>query len=139
MKSNLAFLDYLLDMSVEHEYKSKKILVIDDDESILNWFLSLQKSKNPYSFYMLQDELKVLETVEKIRPDLIFIDLFLNKISGEKIGEVIRTTNHFNIPLVYMSSWNVGPFDHRVPEHAFMKKPLDRREVEGKIKKILKF
>lgn len=116
---------------------TKKILVVDDDEDILNWFRMLEKKENPYSFYFLQDELEILKTLMELGPDLIFVDICLTHIDGKKLSEIIRIASEVNIPIVFISTQDSTRSG--VPEHSFMRKPLERKAVEAKIRSVLKF
>lgn len=124
-------------MTAEHEYAGrKKILVIDDDEDILNWFRMLQKHDTPYTFFFLQNELEVLKVVAEVKPDLIFIDFCLSGINGKKLSEIIRITNVYPVPVVHMSSKDLRGLE--VADNVFMRKPLERKAVDGKIRRLLK-
>lgn len=116
----------------------KKILIIDDDQDVLDWFKSIKEPGSHYSFHFLDNELKILEVLRETDPDMVFLDICLNSISGRKIGEIIQATSYFQIPIVYMSSrrnWTIGL---PIADQFFLPKPLDKKTVIGKIQKILK-
>ncbi len=113
-----------------------KVLVIDDDEDILNWFRMLQKEDAPYAFHFMQDELEILKAVVNLKPDLIFLDICLTHINGKKLSEIIRIASTYDIPIVQMSTRE--SFANGVPENFFMRKPLERKAVDAKIRSLLK-
>lgn len=115
---------------------AKKVLIVDDDLDILNWFRMLQREGSPYSFSFLNDEREILRTMEELKPDLIFIDLVLPHINGKKLTEIIRIASVYRIPLVHMSTKEPFSGDHF--ENSFMRKPLERKAVDLKIRKLLK-
>lgn len=126
-----------VNMEAELSYQgAKKVLVIDDDTDILNWFRMLQKQDTPYTFFFLNDEREVLRTMEELRPDLIFLDLILPHINGKKLTEIIRIASLYRIPLVHMSTKE--PFSGEFSQTTFMRKPLERKAVDLKIRKLLK-
>lgn len=114
----------------------KKVLVIDDDEDILNWFRMFQKQEIPYSINILRDEQDVLKAIDEVKPDLIFIDIYLTEINEKKLSEIIRLSQISAIPIVHMSAKELSATDF--PHHAFMRKPLERKAVDAKIRKLLK-
>lgn len=124
-------------MTVQSDHQTrKKVLVIDDDEDILNWFRMLEKKENPFTFYFLQDELEILRTIVELSPELIFLDICLTHINGKKLSEIIRIASDYHIPVIHIStkdSSHVG-----VPENTFMRKPLERKAVDAKIRSVLK-
>ena len=113
-----------------------KVLVIDDDEDILNWFRMLQKEDAPYAFHFMQDELEILKAMVHLKPDLIFLDICLSHINGKKLSEIIRIASTHDIPIVQMSTRE--SFATGVPENLFMRKPLERKAVDAKIRSLLK-
>lgn len=115
---------------------AKKILIIDDDEDILNWFRMLEKKENPYTFFFLQDELEILRTMVELSPDLIFLDICLTHINGKKLSEIIQIATESHIPIVHISTQESA--QSGVPENMFMRKPLERKAVEAKIRSALK-
>lgn len=135
--TNPADLDIYSGAQKFHE-NIKHILVIDDDRDILDWFDSIKKPGAPYTFHLLDDELKVLEVIQETNPDMVFLDICLNSISGRKIGEIIEATSYFKIPIIYMSAkknWNIGG---PIADQYFLSKPLSKKIVQGKIHKFLR-
>ena len=113
-----------------------KVLVIDDDEDILNWFRMLEKQDGPYRFTFMQDELEILRAIVQLKPDLIFLDICLTHIDGKKLSEIIRIASTYEIPIVQMSTRET--YSTGVPENLFMRKPLERKAVDAKIRTLLK-
>ncbi len=116
-------------VSAEFEIQEKKkVLIIDDDEDILNWFRMIEKKDTPYNFYFLQDEIDILNVLEELKPDLIFFDLTQHPISN--------LSTKGDIPVVYMSTKETGVSESE--QQSFMRKPLERRAVDAKIRNLLK-
>ncbi len=124
------------DMNSESESSLKKVLIIDDDEDILNWFRMLHRKESPYSFHFLQDEIEVLRAIVEIRPDLIILDICLTHIDGKKLSEIIRIASSYHIPILHISTQEQS--SHEVPENTFMRKPLERKAVDTKIRNLLR-
>lgn len=108
-------------------HMKKRILIIDDDEDILNWFRMLQKNVDACTFFFLQDELEIQKTIVELRPDLIFLE----HQNGEKLSEIIRMASGLHTSVVHMSTRDLS-------HDSFMRKPLERKAVETKIRELLK-
>jgi hypothetical protein len=109
--------------------EKKRILVIDDDEDILNWFRMLQKNDQSCSFFFLQDEQDIQKTIDELNPDLIFLEHH----NAKKLSEIIRIANGRHTSVVRMSTRDLSH-----DESSFMRKPLERKAVELKIRELLK-
>ncbi|GGA01391.1 response regulator [Okeania sp. KiyG1] len=88
----------------EKSVKQAKIACIDDSYS--TGFL-LGKILKPlgYEILQIQDPIKGLVLLEECKPDLIFLDLIMPKVSGYTICEFLRKTTTFQgIPIVFLST-----------------------------------
>lgn len=76
----------------------KKILIIEDDESIHNVIEELLKKEN-YDTYNAYSGTEALLLLEKEKYDLILLDLMLPGLKGE---EIIKKVN--NVPIIVLSA-----------------------------------
>ena len=67
----------------------KKILVVDDHRMMLNFMANLLE-KEGHQVLTAQDGLSALDILETDTPDIIFVDLIMPNISGEKLCQIIR-------------------------------------------------
>jgi len=82
----------------------KKILVVDDDRSLLT-FLSFSLEECGHEILTAEDGISALNILTTFEPDVILVDLILPNIDGENLCRVIRTMNHLSEAyLVVMSS-----------------------------------
>jgi PAS domain S-box-containing protein len=82
----------------------KKVLVIDDSKAILH-MLTAFLHKQDYDVATAEDGLTALDVLEHFKPDIIFIDLIIPVIRGDKLCRIIRKMPEFNdIPLVIISA-----------------------------------
>lgn len=81
--------------------KSEKILIIEDDEAIRS---ELQKllTNSGYEAQITDTFSNVKEQIEKIKPDLILLDINLPELNGEVILKEIRKES--DIPVVMVTS-----------------------------------
>lgn len=88
----------------EKSIKKVKIACIDDSYSTA--FL-LGKILKPlgYEILQIQDPIKGLALLEECKPDMIFLDLIMPKVSGYTICDFLRKTTTFqSVPIVFLST-----------------------------------
>jgi len=69
----------------------KKILVVDNHPVLLRFMTQLLE-KEGHQVVCVEDGLSALETLKSYTPDVMFIDLIMPNIGGEKLCEIIRKT-----------------------------------------------
>ncbi|NET27495.1 response regulator [Okeania sp. SIO1I7] len=90
--------------AIEKSIDQAKIACIDDSYS--TGFL-LDKILKPlgYEILHIQNPIKGLALLEEYKPDFIFLDLIMPKVSGYTICEFLRKTTTFkSIPIVFLST-----------------------------------
>lgn len=107
--------------------KTKKVLVVDDDEDILNVIRIILEDEG-YEVTTLNDGHKVSENVAASRPDVILLDVMLGGMDGREICKNLKSHSIFHlIPIVMISA------SHNLKEQllqpksadAFIPKPFD--------------
>src|SRR4030043_128518 len=71
------------------EAMKKKILVVDNHPVVLK-FMSQLLEKAGHQVWVAEDGLSALEILKTFTPDVIFIDLIMPHIGGEKLCQIIR-------------------------------------------------
>ncbi|HBF42714.1 MAG TPA: hypothetical protein DDW42_03635 [Desulfobacteraceae bacterium] len=69
----------------------EKILVVDNHPIMLKFMIDLLAKKG-YQIKTAQDGLSALDTLKEYIPDIIFMDLIMPNISGDKLCRIVRTT-----------------------------------------------
>lgn len=72
-----------------------KIMVVDNDTMMLEFMSDLLKNKG-HQVLTAKDGLSAIETLETYIPDIMFVDLVMPNISGEKLCRAIRKNPKFN-------------------------------------------
>lgn len=67
----------------------KKILVVDDNRVMLNFLVNTLEKKG-HQVVSAQDGFTALNILSSFTPDIIFVDLIMPKISGDKLCQIIR-------------------------------------------------
>ncbi len=68
----------------------KKILVVDNHPVMLS-FMSNLLGKQGHNVLTAQDGISALNILESYRPDIIFVDIIMPNINGEKLCKIIRS------------------------------------------------
>lgn len=71
------------------ETKQKKILVVDNQPEMLKFVVKLLEEKS-YKVLTAEDGLSALEVLKNYVPDVIFVDLIMPNITGDKLCQIIR-------------------------------------------------
>ena len=82
----------------------KKILVVDNHPMILKLMSNLLE-KEGYEVIVAPDGLSALDILKVYTPELIFVDLIMPNISGDKLCRIIRSMPEFkDVYLVILSA-----------------------------------
>ena len=81
-----------------------EILIVDDDLAQARYY-SAALEEAGMSVSILEDPMEVLEHLERRRPDVIVLDLYMPGCSGPEIAAVLQQHESFlSIPVVFLSS-----------------------------------
>lgn len=73
----------------------KKILVIDDNRALLNFMVNTLEQEG-HQVLSARDGFEALDVLTDFTPDIIFIDLIIPKISGDRLCQIIRNMKHLD-------------------------------------------
>lgn len=83
--------------------KSKKILIVEDDEFLLKAY-KIKLVQAGFKLFMAKDGEKGVEMMKKYLPDLVILDLMLPKLTGfEFLKRVKKDPKTKHIPVVVLS------------------------------------
>ncbi len=132
--------------------QSKKILMIDDDENLVNVVGIVLKAKN-YHFEFALSAVEGLEKIKEIEPDLIILDVIMEDfVAGFRVVSELRTgdglseySKYSKIPIIMLTSVTLKTdinFSEKVgtallPVDVFIEKPVKPTELLGKIEELL--
>ena len=123
--------------------EKKKILVVDDEPDMVAW-LTIFLEDNGYSTVSAEDGIEAFEKAKSESPDLITLDVAMDRQSGTKTLRVLQEapeTSDTPIIMITGVSIEIKRFiEHnkhlQMPE-AFMEKPIDRDELLVTIRKLI--
>jgi CheY-like chemotaxis protein len=115
----------------------KRILICDDDEDILE--VSKIILKNHYDIETLTHCNDIFNHVIHIKPDLIFMDLWIPDMGGEAVTQLLKSSERTSsIPLIIFSANNdIEKVAEGVGANGFLRKPFDIDNLINKIKEYL--
>ena len=110
--------------------RMKRILVVDDNLDVLEVMRALLEMKG-YEVYILPDGGKVIESIKKLSPNLILLDVYLAGYNGIDICVDIKSKPHLkDIPLVMMSAHsNLDVMMQNCKADSFVAKPYDSNHL----------
>lgn len=115
------------------------VLCVDDDETI-QAIISGYLQEEGYTVYGVQDEASAMAAVKKHNPDIILLDLVLEKTSGLDFLKNI-VDDYPSIPVMMISSRS-DEIDRIIGLEAgaddYLPKPFHPRELSARIKAIVK-
>jgi DNA-binding response OmpR family regulator len=122
--------------------KKSKILIIDDNNTNLDLMVEILNQEGYGNIQTLSDPEKAFETINKVEPDLLILDLMMPHISG---FEILKERNTFlnekwYMPIIVITASN-NPSDRKralnLGASDFLTKPFDLNEVSLRIKNTL--
>ncbi len=120
---------------------SRKILVVEDDESLLQ-LLSTVFSLENYEVFSAVDGEEALRIAREESPEIILLDAQLPKTDGYEVCKLIKSNaNMKNIKVIMLSGMK---YDYafsearKVGADAFIKKPFSPTLLVEKVKELLR-
>ena len=116
----------------------KKILVVDDEKPISD-IIKFNMVKEGYEVVTAFDGREALEMFEAERPDILILDLMLPEMDGLEVARTMRKTS--NVPIIVLSAKD-SEFDKviglEIGADDYMTKPFSNRELQARVKAILR-
>jgi len=118
---------------------SKKILVVDDESSIVT-LLKYNLEQAGYIVETASDGQEGYDAVLETKPDLIVLDLMLPKMDGMEVCKALRLQK-INTPIIMLTAKD-DEFDKvlglELGADDYMTKPFSPREVTARVKAVLR-
>lgn len=116
-----------------------KVLMIDDEKDITEILETVLKREGFNNIFTASSGIEGIELFEKIKPDIVLLDIMLNDISGYEVFNEIRKINQ--VPILFISA--KGEEVDRLLGFAmgaddYITKPFSAKEVAFRIKARLK-
>jgi len=115
----------------------KKILVIDDEESLLKMTL-LRLNKIGYEAIGGVDGQEALDLARQKMPDLILLDVLLPKMNGDKVAKILKKDEDLkHIPIILISAAveTLAAWALESGADGYLFKPFETENLIGMIEK----
>ena len=117
----------------------KKIMMVDDDPTILK--IGRLMLKDHYEVYPLLSSAKLFETLERVTPDLILLDIMMPEVDGiETLKRLKADDRYTRIPVIFVSSIDddKSVFEHlKLGAYSDVSKPFTADELLSRIENCL--
>ena len=117
---------------------NKKILLVDDDESILLMIETVLRKEGYTNIYTASCGEDALQSAQSISPDLILLDIMLPDFDGYEVCKNIRLQSM--IPILFLSAKSDEVdklLSYAMGGDEYITKPFSPKELLAKIKAIL--
>jgi two-component system alkaline phosphatase synthesis response regulator PhoP len=122
----------------EVDMSKPKILVVDDEPSILNLVTSYLRAEG-YTYYTASDGPSGLKAAREFKPDLIVLDIMLPGMDGiEVLSQLRRESDVYVIMLTAKSEETDKIVGLSVGADDYLTKPFSPRELMARIKAALR-
>ena len=118
--------------------KEYTILVVDDQKGIRNLITEALQEEN-YRVFSAGGGIEALAFLQKIKPDLIILDMKLPGMNGLEINKEVALLNP-KIPVVLMTAYGEISLINKLKEHGikyFLPKPFDVADLKKLVSSIL--
>lgn len=121
--------------------RTKTILLADDDNAIVK-FVTLILENEGYRVFTAPDGEEALQQVRQVRPDLVLLEILLERKNGYQVCRAIREDEVLRtLPVVFLSSKS-EPSDRfwakRVGGSGFVAKPFDPADLVREVRARLR-
>ncbi|RFZ91239.1 response regulator [Mucilaginibacter conchicola] len=116
---------------------SKKILICDDDEGILEMLeMALYAEEHEISTEI--NSLKLIGRIRDERPDLLILDLWMPVLSGDQITRTLKEMPEYkNLPILVISASRDGEdIARKAGANDYLAKPFDIDELLKKVESL---
>jgi DNA-binding response OmpR family regulator len=117
---------------------SKKIIVCDDDQGILDVLQMLLETEGFIVFTEINST-NLIKQIQNNSPDLVLLDLWMPLLSGDQVLKAIRSTNDIkDLPVIVLSaSVDGSDIASDAGANDFVAKPFDLDDIISKINNLL--
>ncbi|GJQ50068.1 hypothetical protein KsCSTR_02850 [Candidatus Kuenenia stuttgartiensis] len=117
---------------------SKKILIVEDEQEFF-FFYEMMLEDTDYTIVHALDGKQALEMIETEKPDLIILDLLLDKLPGDEFLKQLKSSPPYkDIPVIVASSFS--PHSNKTifeidPDVSYLEKPFTQERLMEVIKR----
>jgi len=122
--------------------KKKKVLIIDDEKSLIQMMKYNLEQTGKYEVSIEDDGERGIAAAREIKPDLILLDIRMPGLSGREIERRIKSDNELkDVPVVFLTAMEKEDEffsgDEGIDKFCFLTKPASLAEILDCIEKNL--
>lgn len=116
----------------------KKIMICDDDPGILE-MMEMIMAEYGFDVVTEANSLNVLKGLDREKPDLLLLDIWMPLLSGDQVLKSIKANGHFNaLPVIMYSASSEGEtIAKKAGADDYIAKPFNMDTLEAKIIRLL--
>jgi len=116
----------------------KKIIICDDDEGIID-VLEMILEEVGHTVISVNDSLKVQSVIDKEQPDLLILDLWMPRLSGQEVLRQLRSNSgHDKLRVIVISASRDGEqIANTAGANQFIAKPFDLNNILDSVNALL--
>jgi CheY-like chemotaxis protein len=119
----------------------KKILVVDDEESLIELVKAVLEEDN-FEVTTAMDGKEALDKLKEVKPDLILLDMMMPGMSGREVCEKIRSdpkTKNIKIAFLTVARFSETGRDvlKKMRVVDYITKPFDNKDLVKRVKKAI--
>ncbi|QQL51006.1 response regulator [Mucilaginibacter ginkgonis] len=116
---------------------NKTLLICDDDAGIVD-MLEMMFEGTGYNIIPVLDSLQVMDVIEKQKPDVLILDLWMPVLSGDQVLKTLRSNSETkDLPVIVVSASRDG---EKIAREAgatdYVSKPFDMDLLMTKVDKF---
>lgn len=115
-----------------------RVMIVEDDRDIA-MLLSSILAEESYATHVVTDSRQAVETFERIRPDVVTLDVMMPSLDG--ISLCLELRKNTDVPILFISAKKEPPdrvVGLRVGADDYMGKPFDNDELLARIEALLR-
>src|SRR5258705_4622781 len=115
-----------------------RVMIVEDDRDIA-MLLSSILAEEGYATHVVTDSRQAVETFERVRPDVVTLDVMMPSLDG--ISLCLELRRNTDIPILFISAKKEPPdrvVGLRVGADDYMGKPFDNDELLARIEALLR-
>ncbi len=94
----------LVRLSTLNQSSDARVLVVDDDR-VLTTLIERVLGSYGMTVYALNEPIRIIETLERVQPDLILLDVIMPGLSGYDLCRTLRATDKWSkMPIIFLTS-----------------------------------
>ncbi len=121
---------------------TKKILIVENEEAILELLSEIFGDLGDYRILCARDGEEALRIARENKPDIILLDILLPKVNGYEVCKSVKSDPAMSQTKILMISGMAQNSDRQkaqeVRADAFIAKPFDTIALVGKVEELLR-